>query len=121
MATIMIVAQGDVALGFQQRSELIHLPGLDVLGAMPQAVEIEAELVDQPALRHVHVREQPLALQRQHLRAQARVKLQRRRNIGTVGLAVGHDQRPRRLASSSVAIASDALAHASSLRPRSTS
>lgn len=35
------VAQGEVALGFQQRSELIHLEGLDVLGAMPQAVEID--------------------------------------------------------------------------------
>lgn len=36
-----LVAQGDVALGFQQRSELIHLQGLDVLGAMPQEVEID--------------------------------------------------------------------------------
>lgn len=36
-----LVAQGDVALGFQQRSELIHLPGLDVLGAMPEAVQID--------------------------------------------------------------------------------
>jgi molybdate transport system substrate-binding protein len=30
-----LVARGDVALGFQQLSELIHLPGIDVLGALP--------------------------------------------------------------------------------------
>jgi molybdate transport system substrate-binding protein len=30
-----LVARGDVALGFQQLSELIHLPGIDVVGALP--------------------------------------------------------------------------------------
>jgi molybdate transport system substrate-binding protein len=35
-----LVAQGDVALGFQQLSELIHLPGLHLLGPMPPAVQI---------------------------------------------------------------------------------
>jgi molybdate transport system substrate-binding protein len=35
-----LVARGDVALGFQQRSELIHVEGIDVLGAMPAPVEI---------------------------------------------------------------------------------
>lgn len=30
-----LVARGEVALGFQQLSELIHLPGIDVLGALP--------------------------------------------------------------------------------------
>jgi molybdate transport system substrate-binding protein len=35
-----LVAQGKVALGFQQRSELIHLDGIDILGPMPQAVQI---------------------------------------------------------------------------------
>ncbi|QQC66993.1 substrate-binding domain-containing protein [Paraburkholderia ginsengisoli] len=30
-----LVARGDVALGFQQLSELIHLPGIDVIGALP--------------------------------------------------------------------------------------
>jgi len=35
-----LVAQGKVALGFQQRSELIHLDGIEILGGMPEAVQI---------------------------------------------------------------------------------
>lgn len=35
-----LVARGDVALGFQQLSELIHLPGIDVVGAMPPATQL---------------------------------------------------------------------------------
>ncbi len=35
-----LVARGDVALGFQQRSELIHLPGIQVVGPLPVAVQI---------------------------------------------------------------------------------
>jgi molybdate transport system substrate-binding protein len=35
-----LVARGEVALGFQQLSELIHLDGIDVIGPMPAAVEI---------------------------------------------------------------------------------
>ena len=35
-----LVADGKVALGFQQLSELIHLQGIDIVGAMPKAVEI---------------------------------------------------------------------------------
>ncbi|MDH4053061.1 MAG: substrate-binding domain-containing protein [Rubrivivax sp.] len=34
-----LVAGGEVALGFQQLSELIHLPGVDVLGTLPPAIE----------------------------------------------------------------------------------
>ena len=34
-----LVARGDVALGFQQLSELIHLPGIDVLGALPSEAQ----------------------------------------------------------------------------------
>jgi molybdate transport system substrate-binding protein len=30
-----LVARGEVALGFQQLSELISLPGIDVLGELP--------------------------------------------------------------------------------------
>jgi molybdate transport system substrate-binding protein len=35
-----LVARGDVALGFQQRSELLHLDGITVIGAMPPGTEI---------------------------------------------------------------------------------
>jgi molybdate transport system substrate-binding protein len=35
-----LVARGEVALGFQQLSELIHLDGIDVVGTMPAAVQI---------------------------------------------------------------------------------
>ncbi|WP_267940094.1 substrate-binding domain-containing protein [Paraburkholderia sp. HD33-4] len=34
-----LVARGEVALGFQQASELIHVPGIDVLGELPAAVQ----------------------------------------------------------------------------------
>ena len=35
-----LVAKGEVELGFQQLSELIHLPGIDVLGPLPDAIQI---------------------------------------------------------------------------------
>lgn len=35
-----LVAQGEVELGFQQLSELLHIPGITVLGTLPQAIEI---------------------------------------------------------------------------------
>lgn len=35
-----LVARGEVALGFQQLSELIHLEGIAILGPMPAAVQI---------------------------------------------------------------------------------
>jgi molybdate transport system substrate-binding protein len=34
-----LVARGDVALGFQQLSELMHLPGISVLGPMPPGIQ----------------------------------------------------------------------------------
>jgi molybdate transport system substrate-binding protein len=33
-----LVARGEAALGFQQLSELIHLPGITVLGQLPEAI-----------------------------------------------------------------------------------
>ena len=35
-----LVASGDVALGFQQLSELLHVEGVDIVGNMPEAVAI---------------------------------------------------------------------------------
>ncbi len=36
-----LVANGDVELGFQQRSELIHLPGITLVGDLPPAIRID--------------------------------------------------------------------------------
>ena len=35
-----LVAQGEVALGFQQRSEMLGVPGITIVGGLPKAVEI---------------------------------------------------------------------------------
>ncbi len=34
-----LVAQGDADLGFQQLSELIHVPGIDVVGPLPPEIQ----------------------------------------------------------------------------------
>ncbi len=34
-----LVARGDVELGFQQLSELMHLPGIDVIGLLPAEIQ----------------------------------------------------------------------------------
>jgi molybdate transport system substrate-binding protein len=36
----VLVARGEVELGFQQLSELMHVEGIEVLGAMPEAIQI---------------------------------------------------------------------------------
>ena len=36
----VLVARGEVALGFQQLSELLHAPGIDVVGPLPAPVQI---------------------------------------------------------------------------------
>lgn len=34
-----LVARGEVALGFQQLAELVHQPGIDVVGPLPEAIQ----------------------------------------------------------------------------------
>ena len=36
-----LVAGGEVELGFQQRSELIHLQGITLVGDLPEAIRID--------------------------------------------------------------------------------
>lgn len=35
-----LVARGEVELGFQQLSELMHLPGIDVIGSLPPEIQV---------------------------------------------------------------------------------
>ena len=35
-----LIARGEVELGFQQLSELMHLPGIDVIGALPPEIQV---------------------------------------------------------------------------------
>src|SRR5690606_11763603 len=35
-----LIARGEVELGFQQLSELMFLPGIDVLGPLPEPIQI---------------------------------------------------------------------------------
>jgi len=35
-----LVARGDVELGFQQLSELMHLPGIEVIGLLPAEIQV---------------------------------------------------------------------------------
>ena len=35
-----LVAKGEVALGFQQLSELLHVPGISIVGPLPDAIQI---------------------------------------------------------------------------------
>lgn len=35
-----LVAQGEVALGFQQLSELLHVPGITIVGGLPEDIQI---------------------------------------------------------------------------------
>jgi molybdate transport system substrate-binding protein len=35
-----LIARGEVELGFQQLSELMHLPGIDVIGSLPPEIQV---------------------------------------------------------------------------------
>src|SRR5438093_8041038 len=40
LAVGTLVARGDVELGFQQLSELMHLPGIEVIGLLPPEIQV---------------------------------------------------------------------------------
>ena len=35
-----VVARGDAEIGFQQLSELMHVPGIDIIGSLPPDVQV---------------------------------------------------------------------------------
>jgi molybdate transport system substrate-binding protein len=49
-----LIARGEVELGFQQRSELMHLDGITVLGGMPPSLEIISSFVGAIAATSAH-------------------------------------------------------------------
>ena len=52
-----MVARGAVALGFQQLSELIHIPGIRIVGNLPQAVAIDTVFSAAVSRGSVHVQQ----------------------------------------------------------------
>lgn len=55
-----LVASGEAALGFQQLSELLHVPGVEVAGALPAAIQ---SITTFSAAISVHSQQSRLALQ----------------------------------------------------------
>ena len=49
-----LLDSGEVALGFQQRSELLHHPGVDVIGCLPQPVDLVTVFSVALGLKEVH-------------------------------------------------------------------
>jgi len=49
-----LVARGEVALGFQQLSELIHVAGIDIVGPLPPAIQIDTVFSAAVGVRSAH-------------------------------------------------------------------
>jgi molybdate transport system substrate-binding protein len=52
-----LVACGEVALGFQQLSELIHVAGIDIVGPLPPAIQIDTVFSAAVGARSAHPQE----------------------------------------------------------------
>ena len=54
-----IVASGDCEIGFQQVSELVHIPGFDYIGPLPAEVQCVTVFSMRPANRSAAIRPRP--------------------------------------------------------------
>lgn len=78
-----LVARGDVALGFQQLSELLHLEGITVLGPLPP--EIQIDTVFSAGVTPHATQAEPVQQLLAFLNSPAAVQVKRRHGMEPVG------------------------------------
>lgn len=74
-----LVARGEVQLGFQQRSELMHLDGIELLGPMPAPVQIVTVFAAARCAASTH--SEAVSALLQFLRSPAAAELKRRHGM----------------------------------------